>query len=121
LIRRDYVYVEDAIEAYLAVGLQLELPGLKGKLFRISTGSSISVLELVKEVMRVAGLQNVVPEVLGQKSESRIDVPYRPDFERDTLGWQSRHSLTEGLTRTWEWYRNHHKKRSLAGVSPGTN
>ena len=121
LIRRDYLYIEDAIEAYLAIGLRLEDPGLKGKLFRISTGSSTSVLEMVKEVMRVAGLQDLEPKVLGQKSESRIDVPYQPDFERETLGWQCQHSLTEGLTRTWEWYRDYHEQQSLVGGNPIKN
>lgn len=107
--RRDYLYIEDAIEAYLAVGSHLEQAGLKGALFRISTGSNTCVLDIVKEIMRVAGVSHLTPKVLGQKVESRIDIPYQPDFERATLGWQSHHSLTDGLMSAWEWYQNHFK------------
>jgi CDP-glucose 4,6-dehydratase len=108
-VRRDYLYVEDAVAAYLAIGAKLKDATVQGKLFRISTGTSVSVLEMVKEIMRAAGLHSQAPEVLGQASDSRVDMPYQPDFERATLGWQSRYSLAEGLARTWAWYQGHFK------------
>lgn len=106
-VRRDYIYIEDAVAAYLALGARLPDAGIKGRLFRIATGSSVSVLEMVREILRAAGRQHVEPQVLGEATDSRVDVPYQPDLEKATLGWQSRHTLAEGLKRTWEWYQTH--------------
>jgi CDP-glucose 4,6-dehydratase len=106
-IRRDYLYVEDAVAAFLALGSRLSDPALKGKIFRIAAGSPASVLDVVNELMRIAGLKEANPTVLGQKCDSRVDLPYQSEFERATLGWQSRFSLAEGLQRTWDWYRDH--------------
>ena len=107
---RDYLYVEDAVAAFLALGSRLDDPALHGKLFRIATGASTSVLDVVKEIMRAAKLQDTNPRVLGEKCDSRVDVPYDPKFERATLGWRAQFTLAEGLQKTWSWYRDHAAK-----------
>jgi CDP-glucose 4,6-dehydratase len=106
LLQRDYVYVEDAVAAYIAIGERLDDTTVKGKLFRVATGLRTSVLDMVKQIARAAGRSDLKPQVLNEKSEERIDVFYTPEFEQTVLGWKSRCSLEEGLSRTCEWYRN---------------
>jgi CDP-glucose 4,6-dehydratase len=106
LFQRDYVYIEDAVAAYLAIGERLDDTAVKGKLFRVATGLRTSVLDLVKQIARAAGRSDLKPQVLNEKAEERIDVFYTPEFEQTVLGWKSRYSLEEGLSRTCEWYRN---------------
>jgi CDP-glucose 4,6-dehydratase len=112
LLQRDYVYVEDAVAAYVAIGERLDDSAVKGKLFRVATGLRTSVLDMVKQIARAAGRSDLKPQVLNEKSEERIDVFYTPEFEQTVLGWKSRHSLEEGLSRTCQWYRAFFKGES---------
>ncbi len=106
LFQRDYVYIEDAVAAYLAVGERLQDPAVKGQLLRIATGVGTSVLEIVKQIVRAVGLPQVEPRILNEKSEERVDQFYSPELERKVLGWSAQSSLEEGLQRTCDWYRN---------------
>lgn len=105
LLKRDYVYIEDAITAYLAIGEHLDDSAVIGRLFRVATGAATSVLDLVKQLIHIAGLSNLEPRVLNENREERVDSLYTPELERTLLGWRSQHSLTEGLCRTFNWYR----------------
>jgi CDP-glucose 4,6-dehydratase len=112
LLQRDYVYVEDTVAAYIAIGERLDDTTVKGKLFRVATGVRTSVLDMVKQIARAAGRSDLKPQVLNEKSEERIDVFYTPEFEQTVLGWKSRYSLEEGLSRTCQWYRAFFKGES---------
>jgi CDP-glucose 4,6-dehydratase len=112
LLQRDYVYVEDAVAAYLAIGERLDDPEVRGQLFRIATGTGTSVLDVVKQIASVAGRPDLKPQVLNETSEERIDSFYVPELERVVLGWSSRISLREGLSRTCEWYKDYFRKQN---------
>lgn len=106
LLQRDYVYVEDAVAAFLAVGERLNHPEVQGQLFRVTTGTGTSVLEMVKQIALTAGRPDLKPRVLNEKTEERVDTFYIPELERRVLGWSSQTSLVEGLSRTCKWYRD---------------
>lgn len=112
LLQRDYVYVEDAVAAYMAIGARLDNPAVKGQLFRVATGLGTSVLDMVKQIARAAGLPEIEPRVLNEKSEERVDTFYAPEFEQAALGWKSQYSLAEGLSHTCQWYRAFFKGES---------
>ncbi len=107
LLQRDYVYVEDAVAAFLAVGERLNQPEVAGQLFRVTTGIGTSVLEMVKLMALTAGRPDLQPQILNEKTEARVDVFYTPDLERKVLGWSSQTSLAEGLKRACQWYQEH--------------
>ena len=111
LTERDYVYVEDAVAAFLAVGERLEQPDVKGRLFRVTTGLGTSVLDMVKKISVAAGRPDLQPKVLNEKSEERVDVPYQPALEKKVLDWSSQTSLAEGLARTCQWYQDYFRKK----------
>lgn len=110
LLQRDYVYVEDAVAAFLAIGERLNKPEVQGQLFRVTTGVGTSVLEMVKQIAIMAGKPDLKPQVLNEKTEERVDVFYTPELERKVLGWSSQTSLAEGLARTCQWYRDYLQK-----------
>ena len=117
LLQRDYVYVEDAVAAYLAIGERLDDTAVKGKLFRVATGLRTSVLDMVKQIACAVGRSDLNPQIMNEKTEERIDAFYTPEFEQTALGWKSRYSLEEGLSRTCEWYRNFFREdASLIGA-----
>jgi len=100
------------VAAYMAIGARLDNPAVKGQLFRVATGLGTSVLDMVKQIARAAGLPEIEPRVLNEKSEERVDTFYAPEFEQAALGWKSQYSLAEGLSHTCQWYRAFFKGES---------
>jgi CDP-glucose 4,6-dehydratase len=121
LLERDYVYVEDVVAAFLAVGRQLDQPGVTGQLFRVATGTGTSVLNMVKQIAQQAGRPDLEPQVLNEKSEERVDTFYLPELERKIPGWPVPISLSDGLRQTCRWYQDYFQKLSPldSGIQPG--
>lgn len=111
LVQRDYVYVEDAVAAFLAIGERLNDPEVQGQLFRVVTGTGTSVLEMVKQIAITAGRPDLKPQILNEKTEERVDTFYTPEIEQRVLGWSSQTSLKDGLFRTYQWYQDYFRKK----------
>lgn len=111
LLQRDYVYVEDAVAAFLAIGERLHRPEVRGQLFRATTGIGTSVLDMVNQIARMAGRPDLKPQVLNEKTTERVDTFYAPEKERKVLDWASQTSLADGLKQTCEWYQNYFRKK----------
>jgi CDP-glucose 4,6-dehydratase len=102
---RDWIYVEDAVDAYLTVAASLDRPELRGRAWNAGLGRPVPVLELVEMMVRVSG-RDLEPDVQGKgRPSGEIDRQWLDsDVIRDELGWEPRVGLEEGLVRTWEWY-----------------
>jgi CDP-glucose 4,6-dehydratase len=110
---RDYLYVEDAVDAYLAVARSLEDPTYWGAAWNVGMGQPVSVLELVRILIGLAG-HDFDPEISGRTApRAEIDRLY-PDSTaiRDRLGWSPGWDLDRGLEVTFRWY-----ERYLSGAS----
>jgi UDP-glucose 4-epimerase len=100
---RDFIYVDDVVEALLAAAVA---PEAKGRVFNIGGGESVMLRDVARRVESLAGRQGLL--ALGE-------VPYRPgesmDYAvdttsaRDVLAWTPAVGLDEGLRRTVEAYR----------------
>ncbi len=96
---RDYVYVEDVVQANLAA-----LNRGTGRVFNIGTGVPTTTLELYRTVARAVGVEadpGFGPPRPGDLRRSLLDV----SRARRELGWQPRVSLAEGCRRTIAWLR----------------
>ena len=102
---RDWIYVEDAVDAYLRIADSLDRPELRGRAWNAGGDQAISVLELVQTLIRVAGV-DVEPDVQGEGTPAgEIDRQVLDSTAiRGELGWEARFDLETGLRRTWEWY-----------------
>jgi CDP-glucose 4,6-dehydratase len=102
---REYIYVEDAVDVYLTVAESLESPRFRGRAWNAGTGTPISVLELVKRLIGVAG-KDVEPEIRGTgTSDVEVDrLQIDSTAIREELGWSPRWSLDEGLAKAYAWY-----------------
>jgi CDP-glucose 4,6-dehydratase len=104
---RDYLYVLDAVEAYLTLALALDDQAIRGQAFNFGPGSPLTVLEIARQILALVGRPDLDPEILGGAT---TELPYQaPSAEkaRRVLGWRPRHSLDEGLRQTIEWYRRY--------------
>jgi CDP-glucose 4,6-dehydratase len=103
---RDYLYVEDAVDAYLAIGASLDDPAQRGRAWNAGWGKPIPVIDVVRTLISVSGV-DVEPDVRGSGTpHGEIDRQYLDSTAiREQLGWEPRWDLERGLATTWEWYR----------------
>ncbi|MGZ4269029.1 MAG: dTDP-glucose 4,6-dehydratase [Solirubrobacteraceae bacterium] len=111
---RDFLYVEDAVAAYLAIAGALDGDGARGEAFNAGSGRSWPVREVVELVCRAAGA-DVEPDIRGTGTpDGEIDRQWvDPSRLRALTGWAPAVELAEGLERTVAWYRRH--SGALAG------
>jgi CDP-glucose 4,6-dehydratase len=103
---RDYFYVEDGAAAYMLLAEQLSSrPELRGQAFNFSYESQVTVLCLVKEILR-AMQSSLEPQVLNEASHEIRRQYLSAERARTVLGWQPIFTLAEGLARTIPWYRD---------------
>jgi CDP-glucose 4,6-dehydratase len=105
---RDFLYVEDAVAAYLALATALDGDGPRGEAFNAGSGRSWAVRDVVEAVCRAAGT-GVRPDVRGAGTPAgEIDRQWVDATRlRALTGWEPRVGLDEGLARTVAWYRRH--------------
>ena len=96
---RDYVFVDDAVEAFVAAGTR---PGLGGERLNIGTGVASSVLDLYAALRAVTGFgpePTFAPPRPGELQAIALD----SGEAGRKLGWRPRFDLAAGLERTWAW------------------
>lgn len=106
-LTRDYIFVEDVVEAYLALAEALGDPAMAGEAFNFAHGSPNTVLEIVEAIREAMGIEGLEPDVRGT---ARAEIPHQhldSAKARRVLGWKPAWSLRDGLARTVDWYRAH--------------
>jgi CDP-glucose 4,6-dehydratase len=102
---RDYIYVRDVVDAYLALGNHVSKDSGVGEAFNFSPESRVTVLEITREIQRLMNRPDLEPIILNQ---ARAEIPNQyldsSKAERE-LGWSPRYTLESGLLETIEWYR----------------
>ena len=103
---RDFVYVDDAADAFLRAGAS---DRSNGEVFNVGGAEAISLRELVDLLINVAGTGSY-RLIEWPQDKKAIDIG---DFHADssligrTLGWVPTTTLRDGLRRTVEFYRAH--------------
>jgi UDP-glucose 4-epimerase len=103
---RDFVYVEDAVDAFLRAGAS---DAVNGHVFNVGGSEPTSHSDLVRLLLDVAGAGSVryVPWPAEKKA---IDIgSFYADSSRfrQVVGWTPRVSLRDGLADTIAYYRRH--------------
>jgi CDP-glucose 4,6-dehydratase len=105
---RDFLYVEDAVRAYLAIweALGVAADGARGEAFNAGGGRPHRVGDVVGTICRLAG-SDVAPDIRGTGVPAgEIDRQW-VDYSklRSLTGWEPAVTLEDGLQRTIDWYR----------------
>lgn len=110
--QRDFLHVDDAVSAYLAIAEALDGAGARGEAFNAGGERPHSVREVVDLIAEAAGT-GIEPEYLGSGiPDGEIDRQYVDSTKlRDLTGWRPEVSLSAGLQRTLDWYRAHPQAR----------
>jgi CDP-glucose 4,6-dehydratase len=112
----DFLYVEDAVEAYLLLAENLHSnPALGGEAFNFSIGMPTSLLELSQQLLRIMGRSDLAPIMQNTEAQEVQMQALSTKKAREILGWTPNFKLEKGLTQTVSWYR---KYFSGVGDSP---
>ncbi len=109
---RDFLHVDDAISAYLAIAEALDGDGARGEAFNAGGERPHSVHEVVDLIAATAGT-GIEPEYRGTGTpDGEIDRQYVDSTKlRDLTGWRPQVDLADGLRQTLDWYREHPEAR----------
>jgi UDP-glucose 4-epimerase len=94
---RDYVYIGDAVAAFLAVA-DSGRPGT----WNIGSGAEVSVLSLLGVISSVAG-HAVDPVFAPARPGELLRGGLAPERATRDLGWTASTSLADGVARTYQW------------------
>ena len=103
---RDFVYVDDAADAFLRAGAT---DACDGEVFNVGGDEPVSHRDLVTLLLETAGTGSAT-YVDWPPEKKRIDIGsfYSDSTKfRETVGWQPQVGLREGLRRTIAFYREH--------------
>lgn len=111
---RDYIFIDDIVNAYLVLAkcLYFKKDKIKGEAFNFGSGKPINVLNLVNLIIKVSAVIGLRPQILSKaKIRGEIDRQYLSSNKANRLlRWYSRYSLKYGLMQTLNWYRAYLKK-----------
>ncbi|MGA9370555.1 MAG: NAD-dependent epimerase/dehydratase family protein [Solirubrobacterales bacterium] len=112
---RDFLHVEDAASAYLAIAEALAQGRASGEAFNAGWGRPNPVREVVDLICEL-GPGEVEPDYRGAGNPSgEIERQYLDSTKiRTEIGWEPRVELREGIRRTLEWYEAHPDVRPAA-------
>lgn len=110
---RDFLHVDDAVSAYLAIAAALG-NGAVGEAFNAGGERPHSVREVVEVIAEAAG-GGVEPDFQGSGNpDGEIDRQFVDSSKlRELTGWRPGVELGDGLRRTLEWYREHPEARPV--------
>jgi CDP-glucose 4,6-dehydratase len=110
---RDFLFVADAVAAYLAVEHAVGAGGPgAGEAFNAGGETPHPVSEVLETVVEISGTE-LEPEYLGTGNPTgEIDRQYVDSAKlREMTGWRPEVGLRDGLIRTLDWYRDHPEVR----------
>jgi len=101
---RDFTYVHDCVDALLRAALH---PQARGRIFNLGGTEVVSLADLAQLLVEVyGGGQFVHKEFPVERKRIDIGDYYADDaLIRQTLGWEPRVSLREGLKQTIDYFR----------------
>jgi UDP-glucose 4-epimerase len=99
--RRDYIYIDDVVEAIHAA---VRLEGSPRLVLNIASGETHTVLEVIETIEAVSGIAFAREYVDSRKTDvdvSSLDIRQA----REHLDWQSQVPFRDGIARTLQGYR----------------
>ena len=104
-LRRDYVYIKEAVGAYVKLAEHMLNGDAIGECYNFSTNHPLRVLEIIEEISRLMGRTDLSPVIQNQATNEIPDQFLDGSKAAKELGWSPRYTLEEGLRETIAWYQ----------------
>lgn len=107
---RDYLYIDDAIDAFLSLAGWLDEtpegdPVERG--FNFGADRPLTVLEMVRRIRAAVDREDLEPIIVDTAACEITAQHLDSSRARTVLGWQSQHELDAALRATVRWYRRY--------------
>ena len=107
---RDYLYIDDAVNAYLALATWLDEPqGRQSaeRAFNFSSNDPITVLEMTERITRATGISTLKPIIENTARGEILHQHLDSSRAEKELRWKTLANLDEALRETVGWYRSY--------------
>jgi len=101
---RDYFYVKDAVEAYLALAERVPGDGFTGEAFNFGNEEPFAVLQVVDRILRVMQRTDLAPVVLNEATHEIPKQYLDCTKARSRMGWRPGWGFDDALRETVAWY-----------------
>jgi CDP-glucose 4,6-dehydratase len=106
-ILRDYMYVDDAIEAYLMLA-KIDIEKVKGgRVFNFGSSNVISVSNLIKKIIKISDRPYKIDKIEDYRVGEIKSQYVSCRKANKLLGWEPKVSLDDGLAKTIKWYKHY--------------
>jgi polyisoprenyl-phosphate glycosyltransferase len=103
-ISRDFLYVDDAVEAYIDLALNLKAKDY-GASFNVGTGQKTTIGECAELSRKVFSIQETPKFSMPSRAWDVTDWYANITAIRRDIGWQPTTTFEAGLQKTAEWFR----------------
>ncbi len=104
---RDYLYVRDAVRAYMMLGEALDHPEIHGQAFNCGTDAPMSVLEMTRLILRLSPHAGLEPLVLDEVKNEIKDQYLDSAKIKRLLSWEPVWTREAALRETLAWYADY--------------
>jgi CDP-glucose 4,6-dehydratase len=104
--RRDYLFVGDAVNAYMLLAEKMQASNVSGQVFNFGLDQPIEVNMMVRIIIDLAGRPELEAVILNQAKNEIPDQYLSSEKAHRILGWKPQHNIEEGLLKTIDWYRD---------------
>jgi UDP-glucose 4-epimerase len=112
---RDFIHVMDVATAHVKAIEYMEKLSPENMLeaFNLGTGVGVSVMQLVKEFIRVTGVE--LTYSIGPRRPGDVERVYAdPSKLNKAFQWSTRYTYTDALEHAWRWQKNLAKDHVVA-------
>jgi CDP-glucose 4,6-dehydratase len=108
-VQRDYIYIDDAVDAYIKLGELPEKLMDHNRIYNFGTGEVISVEQLIRKITKLSGNKFSIEKIEIERSDE-IGLQYVSSQKASRiLNWKPKYTLTDGLKNTLGWYKDYLK------------
>ena len=102
---RDYLYVEDVVDAYLLLSERAGEEGVRGQAFNFGPNRPLTVLAMTTAILRLLKREDLSPVILDEATAEIHDQFLDGEKARRVLGFMPKWTLDDALAATISWYR----------------
>ena len=106
---RDYIFILDAVEAYILLAGKMVEQSIFGQAFNFSNEIQLNVLDITRKILEVMGRKDLEPNVLNEVSGEIKHQYLSAEKAKKVLGWRPKYTLEAGLKETVNWYKDFFK------------
>jgi len=104
MLRRDYIYIKDAVRAYTFLAEKMLEGQALGEAYNFSNEQPVTVLELTNLIRRLMGRMDLEPVILNVATNEIRHQYLSSEKARRELGWKPSYTLEQGIQETIQAY-----------------